>query len=161
MDFNGIQQSSVPFEPPASRVPPAPGTPGAIPPTTPLPPELDPRRRRRPSTRRAAIKHESSIALRVSVVLFWIIGIGAGFLTSLVLVARVTCASGAKGLACGTTGSALGIALVIAVIVVVGVATISALDAHADTRGWIARLVIGVVLLALIAFAGHLLLATA
>jgi hypothetical protein len=67
--------------------------------------------------------------VRVSTVaVVWICGLTAGFFALLSAAARYGCGAGDKGLACRTSGSVVGILVVIAVIVVVTTVTVMSHD---------------------------------
>jgi hypothetical protein len=65
----------------------------------------------------------------VSIVgLVWLCGLAAGFFSILAAAARYGCGRNDSGLACRTSGSVLGILLVIAVITVVAAVTVMTHD---------------------------------
>src|ERR1700744_2725397 len=93
------------------------------------------------------------------VAILWLVGLGAGFYAILSVGARYGCASSDKGLACHTTGTALGVLLIIAVILVVTAGTVLSQDA-ANWRARALRIGAALVLLVACLFAAHALLAT-
>jgi hypothetical protein len=90
----------------------------------------------------------------------WAVGLVAGFYAMLGAGAKLGCGKSAHGLACRPAGSALGVAIVLGVIVIVTAATIALQDAA--TRGSRAlRLLSGLVLLGACLLGARALLATA
>ncbi|HKC28180.1 MAG TPA: hypothetical protein VKB75_09230 [Jatrophihabitans sp.] len=68
-------------------------------------------------------------AIRVSMIgLVWLVGLAAGFFSILAAAARYGCGRNDSGLACRTSGSALGVLLVIAVISIVAAVTVMTHD---------------------------------
>ena len=93
------------------------------------------------------------------IALLWIGGLLAGFYSMLSTAARFGCAHNDKALACRNAGSALSVALVVAVVAIVTAATLLVFDAQT----WPARLVRllgGLVLLGLCLLAARAILAT-
>jgi uncharacterized membrane protein YbjE (DUF340 family) len=86
-----------------------------------------------------------------AVVILWLAGLGAGFYAILSAGARYGCSRSDKGLACRGSGTALGVGIVVAVVLVVTAGTVLAQDAPS----WRAR--IAYVLVALVVLAGCLL----
>jgi hypothetical protein len=99
-------------------------------------------------------------SLWIATVVFWLIGLAAGFVATLVVGARLGCEAGAKGLACTDSGSALGVFLILAVIVVVGVCTVFAFEARDHFSRWARYLGVGLVLLVLVVVAARMLSST-
>jgi hypothetical protein len=89
----------------------------------------------------------------------WLAGLGAGFYAILSAGARYGCARSDKGLACSSGGTALGVLIVVAVVLVVTAGTVLAQDA-ATWRARVARLTGALVLLAACLFGAHALLDT-
>ena len=103
-------------------------------------------------------RHHRSLWIATAV--FWIVGFAAGFVATLVVAARVGCVGGATGLACTNAGSALGVFLILAVIVSVGVCTVFAFEARDRPSLWARYYGVGTVLLLLIVVAARLLSST-
>jgi hypothetical protein len=89
----------------------------------------------------------------------WLAGLGVGFYAILGAGARYGCARNDKGLACRTSGSALGVLIVVAVVLVVTAGTVLAQDAR-SWRARIGRIAAALVLLAACLFGAHALLST-
>ena len=66
----------------------------------------------------------ASTVRRSTVVAVWLGGLAAGFFGLLAAAAKYGCGANDHGLACRTTGSALGVLVVIAVVAVVTVVTV-------------------------------------
>ncbi|MCW2527227.1 MAG: hypothetical protein JWM76_2087 [Pseudonocardiales bacterium] len=99
-------------------------------------------------------------SLWIATVVFWLIGLAAGFVATLVVGARVGCVAGAKGLACTDGGSALGVFLVLAVVVVVGVCTVFAFEARDHLSRWARYFGVGLILLVVVVVAARMLSST-
>jgi hypothetical protein len=111
--------------------------------------------------RRSGLPHRRHHrSLWIATIVFWLIGLAAGFVATLVVGARFGCVAGAKGLACTDSGSALGVFLVLAVIVVVGVCTVFAFEARDHTARWARYFGVGLVLLVLVVVAARMLSST-
>jgi hypothetical protein len=89
----------------------------------------------------------------------WLAGLGVGFYSILSAGARYGCAKSDKGLGCTSAGTTLGVALVIAVILVVTAGTMLAQDA-ASWRARIVCVAAALVLLALCLVGAYALLDT-
>jgi len=63
-----------------------------------------------------------------ALVVIWVGGLAAGFFAILRIAARFGCARSSHGLACGSSGSAVGAGLTVAVIAVVTTVTIATHD---------------------------------
>jgi hypothetical protein len=94
-----------------------------------------------------------------AVAILWLVGLGVGFYAILSAGARYGCARNDKGLACQGTGTALGVLIVVAVILVVTSGTMLAQDAPSWTSRTL-RLSAALALLALCLLAAWALLAT-
>ena len=98
-------------------------------------------------------------ALRGSALtLTWIAGLAAGFYGVLSIVARYGCGKSANGLGCRTSGSALGVLIVVAVVAVVTTVTVATHGGDGRRIG-IATL-LGIIGLAICFACAHALLAT-
>jgi hypothetical protein len=99
------------------------------------------------------------LAVLSAVGVLWLAGLGVGFYAILSAGARYGCSKSDKGLACRSSGTALGVAIVVAVVLVVTAGTVLAQDAS-SWRARIARIVMALVLLAACLFGAHALLDT-
>lgn len=94
------------------------------------------------------------------IMLLWVGGLVVGLFAVLGVAARFTCAPGATGTACRPVGTAVGVVLVLAVVVVVAVGTVSLSDSPTwPSRG--GRLALAAVALIATYLAAHALLLTA
>jgi hypothetical protein len=93
------------------------------------------------------------------VAILWLAGLGTGFYAILSVGARYGCARTDEGLACGTTGTALGALLILAVILVVTAGTVFSQDAG-NWRVRVIYVVAALVLLGACLVGAHALLAT-
>jgi hypothetical protein len=99
-------------------------------------------------------------AIRLSTVsIIWLGGLAAGFFGLLGAAAKYGCASGDNGFGCRTSGSVVGILLVIAVIAVVIAVTVLTHDR--PLRRILVVGIVGLAVLALCFAAAQVLLATA
>ena len=112
------------------------------------------------STNAEVAPHRRPRWVWLGIVLLWLVGLGAGFLSALAVAARASCAGSAGGFGCGNGGSAVGIALVLIVIGVVGTTTVYALDARESPRVWLRYLVLALIALALVVVAARLVVST-
>ena len=110
--------------------------------------------------RQAKVGNERLRAIRLSTVaLVWICGLAAGLYATLAAAAKYGCMSGDQALACKTSGSVLGIVLLITVIAIVTVVTLATMNRPARPLLVIGGL--GILALAICAVAAASLLATA
>ena len=97
--------------------------------------------------------------IRLSTIAFvWVCGLAAGFCAALAAAAKYGCVSGHTGMACRTSGSILGIVLLVTVIAVVTVVTLATTNRPARSVIVIGSL--GVAALAVCTVAAASLLAT-
>ena len=96
-----------------------------------------------------------------ALVVFWLLALGAGIVCLASLGApHYLCTGAAKGLACHRTGTVIAAILTVLVIAVVGVVSVFAIEARRRGLAWLRHLGIGVVILALVAGGGYLLIRT-
>jgi hypothetical protein len=101
----------------------------------------------------------SRLARLTAVAVLWLAGLGVGFYAILSVGARYGCATNDNALACRSSGTALGVLIVIAVVLVVSAGTVLAQDAP-DWRRRVGLVVAALFLLGLCLLAAHALLAT-
>ena len=97
--------------------------------------------------------------IRLSTVAFvWLCGLAAGFYAALAAVAKYGCESGDTSIGCKTSGSVLGIVLLVTIIAIVTVVTLT--TANRPRRRVYIIAAVGVTGLAICTFAAASLLAT-
>jgi hypothetical protein len=110
--------------------------------------------------RHASPVDERRRVIRLSCVAFvWLCGLGAGLCAVLAAAAKYGCMGGDQALACKTSGSVLGVVLLITVIATVTVVALTTVNR--PTRAVIVISAVGVVALAICTFAAASLLSTA
>jgi hypothetical protein len=96
-----------------------------------------------------------------ALVVFWLLALGAGIITLASLGApHYLCTGAAKGLACHRVGTVIAAVLTVIVIGVVGVVSVFAIEARRRGLVWLRYLGIGVLVLAVVAGGGYLLIRT-
>jgi hypothetical protein len=110
--------------------------------------------------RHAKVVNQRLRVIRLSTVAFvWLCGLAAGLCATLAAAAKYGCMSGDHAVACQTSGSVLGIVLLITVIAIVTVVTLVTMNRPVRPVLIIGGL--GVVALAICTFAAASLLSTA
>ena len=111
-------------------------------------------------SRHAKAVDERLRAIRLSTVaVVWLLGLAAGLYSLLAAVAKFGCMSGNRALACRTTGSVLGVVLLVAVVAIVIVVTV--LTGRRPARPVLIIGAVGVAALTVCLIAAWSLLATA
>jgi hypothetical protein len=109
--------------------------------------------------RHAKVVDQRLRTIRLSTVAFvWLCGLAAGLYAVLAAAAKYGCMNGDDAVGCKTSGSVLGIVLLVTVIAIVIVVTLT--TANRAARGVLVVGVFGVVGLAICAFAAASLLST-
>jgi hypothetical protein len=106
----------------------------------------------------AQVEERTRTTQVATVLVIWVAGLGVGFVGFLSAAAKYGCAADADGLGCKTSGSVLGIVLVVIVALVVATVTLLAFDRA--PRRVLAAGVIGLIGLAACFIAAEILLSS-
>lgn len=115
-----------------------------------------------PPMRTSAGQRSSTLGMWASVVLFWLLAMPIGVLSAVIVAGRraTLCSKSSTGFGCTSTGSSVGVVLLVIVVALVGTMSVYAYDVRHQARRWLAGLGVGLALLAVLGLIAWLLVRT-
>ncbi len=111
----------------------------------------------------ASAEHRSStVGMWAGVVVFWLLAMPIGVMSAVIVAGRraTLCSKSSTGFGCTSTGSSVGVVLLVIVVALVGTVSVYAYDVRHHARRWLGGLGIGVAVLAVLGLIAWLLVRT-
>ncbi len=115
-----------------------------------------------PESPSSAQHRSSTLGMWAGVVVFWLLAMPIGVMSAIIVAGRraTLCSKSSTGFGCTSTGSSVGVVLLVILVALVGTVSVYAYDVRHSARRWLAGLGIGVVLLAVLGLTAWLLVRT-
>lgn len=116
-----------------------------------------------PPTSAAPAEHRSAtLGMWAGVVVFWLLAMPIGVMSAVLVAGRraTLCSKSSTGFGCTSTGSSVGVVLLVIVVALVGTVSVYVYDVRHLARRWLAGLGIGVAMLAVLGLVAWLLVRT-
>lgn len=115
-----------------------------------------------PPTPASAARRSSTVGMWAGVLVFWLLAMPIGVMSAVIVAGRraTLCSKSSTGFGCTSTGSSVGVVLLVIVVALVGTVSVYAYDVRHSARRWLAGLGFGVAVLAVLGLIAWLVVRT-